>query len=168
MATPLGAFTVTTTVAGPAIYRYHVFRDGDEALVAGRYAYALDAYLRVYNDKALKAWAVTISRDEEEHWFTALADWRLLLLELQLQNEPNAQTYYEHLMDDFPSGTTGSAAAAMAKRFWDSYTAHSDMALACAEAIRAPEVQDILDFLNSFGYANPTYTWGDLCPFTTQ
>ena len=168
VATPLGAFTVTATVAGPAIYRYHVFRDGDEALFAGRYAYALDAYLRVYNDKTLKAWAVTISRDEEEHWFTALADWRLLLLELQLQNEPNAQTYYEHLMDDFPSGTTGSAAAAMAKRFWDSYTAHSDMALACAEAIRAPEVQDILDFLNSFGYANPTYTWGDLCPFTTQ
>jgi hypothetical protein len=163
-----GAFTVTATVAGPAIYRYHVFRDGDEALFAGRYAYALDAYLRVYNDKALKAWAVHISRDEEEHWFAALADWRLLLLELRLENVTNAQTYYERLMDDFPPATTGHAVAAMAKRFWDSHTVHGDMALACAEAIRAPEAQDVLDFLNSFGYSNPTYTWGDLCPFTTQ
>jgi hypothetical protein len=162
------AFTVTATVAGPAIYRYHVFRDGDEALFAGRYAYALDAYLRVCNDKTLKAWAVHISRDEEEHWFTALADWRLLLLELQLENVPNAQAYYERLMDDFPPATAGHAVAAMAQRFWDSHTVHGDLVLACAEAIRAPETQDVLDFLNSFGYTNPTYTWGDLCPFTTQ
>ncbi|MBN2390687.1 MAG: hypothetical protein JXR84_08190 [Anaerolineae bacterium] len=166
--TPVGAFTVTATVAGPAIYRYHVFRDGDEALFAGRYAYALDAYLRMYNDKTLKAWAVHISRDEEEQWFTALTDWRLLLLELRLENEPNAQTYYERLMDDFPPGTVGYAVVAMAQRFWGSHTVHRDMALACAEAIRASEAQDVLDFLNSFGYANPTYTWTDLCPFTTQ
>ena len=119
-------------------------------------------------DKTLKAWAVHLSRDEEEHWFAALADWRLLLLELQLQNVPNAQTYYARLMDDFPPGTAGYAVAAMAQRFWDSYTIHGDMALACAEAIRAPETQDVLDFLNSFGYANPTYTWDDLCPFTTE
>jgi len=162
-------FTVTATVAGPAIYRYHVFRDGDEALYAGeqagRYAYALDAYLRVRDSKTLKAWAVTISRDEEEHWFAALADWRLLLLELQLDNMPNAQTYYEHLVDDFPPATAGHAVTAMAKRFWDNYTTHSDMALACVEAIRSPEALDVLDFLNSFGYANPTYTWDDLCPF---
>ncbi|MGC9394146.1 MAG: hypothetical protein ACP5J4_04770 [Anaerolineae bacterium] len=168
VAKPVGALTVTATIAGPAIYRYHVFRDGDEALFAGRYAYALDAYLRAYNDKALKAWAVTISRDEEEHWFAALADWRLLLLELQLENVPNAQTYYERLVDDFPPATAGHAVAAIAQRFWDSYIIHGDMALACAEAVRAPDALDVLDFLNSFGYANPTYTWGDLCPFTTE
>jgi hypothetical protein len=160
--------TVTATVAGPAIFRYHVFRDGDEALFAGKYAHALDAYLRARNSKTLKAWAVSVSRDEEEHWFTALADWRLLLVELQLENRQNAQAYYDELVDDFPSATAGYAVTAMAQRFWDNYTVHSDMALACAKTIRAPEALDVLDFLNNFGYANPTYTWDDLCPFTTQ
>lgn len=159
------AITVTATVAGPAIFRYHVFRDGDEALLAGKYAHALDAYLRVRNSKTLQAWAVAVSRDEEEHWFTALADWRLLLVELQVQNVPNAQTYYDELTDDFPLGTAGHAVTALAQRFWDSYTADGDMALACVEAIRAYEAADVLDFLNSFGYANPVYTWDDLCPF---
>lgn len=164
-------FTVTATVAGPAIYRYHVFRDGDEALYAGehagRYAHALDAYLRVLNNKTLKAWAVTMSRDEEEHWFAALAGWRLLLVELRLENMPNAQAYYEHLVNDFPPATAGHAVATMARRFWESHMAHGNMALACVEAIRSPEALSVLDFLNSFGYANPTYTWDDLCPFTT-
>ncbi len=159
--------TVTASIAGPAIFRYHVFRDGDEALFAGKYAHALDAYLSARNNKTLKAWAVAVSRDEEEHWFTALADWRLLLVELQLQNVPNAQAYYDELTDDFPPATAGYAVSAMAQRFWDSYTANGDMALACVEAIRAHEALDVLDFLNSFGYANPTYIWDDLCPFTT-
>lgn len=163
-----GGLTVTATVAGPAIYRYHVFRDGDEALFAGRYAHALDAYLRVRNSKTPKAWAVQVSRDEEEHWFAALADWRLLLVELQLQNVSNAQTYYDHLLDNFPAGIAGHGVVVMAQRFWDSYAVHNDIALACAEAIRAPEAQDVLDFLNGFGYDNPTYTWDDLCPFTTE
>ena len=162
------AFTVTATVAGPAVYRYHVFRDGDEALFTGRYAHALDAYLRVRNSQTLKAWAVHISRDEEEHWFAALADWRLLLVEIQLENMPNAQNYYDHMLGNFPAGTAGYAVAAMAQRFGDSYRTHGNIATACAEAIRAPEAQDVLDFLNSFGYDNPTYTWDDLCPFTTE
>jgi len=157
--------TVTATVAGPAVYRYHVFRDGDEALFAGKYAHALDAYLRVRNSQTLKAWAAHVSRDEEEHLFAALVDWRLLLLELRLQNSSNAQIYYDHLLDSFSPGTAGYAVAAMARRFGDSYSTRGDMALACAEAIRTPEAQEILDFLNSFGYGNPTYTWDDLCPF---
>ncbi len=160
--------TVTATIAGPAVYRYHVFRDGDEALFAGRYAYALDAYLRARDNKTLKAWAVHISRDEEEHWFAALADWRLLLVEIQLENIPNAQSYYDHLTDNFLAGAAGYAVSALARRFVDSYNAHGDMALACAETIRAPEAHDVLDFLNSFGYNNPTYTWGNLCPFTEE
>ena len=162
------AFTVTATIAGPAIYRYHVFRDGDEALLSGRYAHAIDAYLQVRNSKTLKAWAVPISHDEEEHWFATLANWRLLLVELQLENMPNAQSYYSHLLDNFQAGTDGYAVSAMGQRFWENYTVHGDMAMACAEAIRAPEAQDVLDFLNSFGYDNPTYTWDDLCPFTTE
>ncbi len=65
-------------------------------------------------------------------------------------------------------GTAGYAVAALARRFVDSYNAHGNVPMACAEAIRAPEAQDVLDFLNSFGYDNPTYTWDDLCPFTTE
>ena len=76
-----------------------------------------------------------------------------------------AQDYYRSLMDDFAPGEAGYAVVPIATRFWDVFTEYDDIARACAEAIKRPEAQDVLDFLNGFGYANPTYELGDLCPF---
>ena len=158
--------TATETTLGPAIYRYHVFREGDEALFAGNYARALDAYQRVLNDTSLEAWGGYTSTDEETRWFTALAHWRLILVEVhQADGLPYAQEYYTALKNDFAPGEAGYALVPIGDSFWTTFTARDDVAAACAEAIKRPETQAVLDFLNGFGYANPTYTLDDLCPF---
>ena len=159
--------TRTATELGPARYRYHVFRDGDAAFRAGHYAEAFDAYLRVINDETLEPWAGFYSAPEERLWFTALARWRLLLLGMQLGNTPDAEAHYQRLQADFTPETPGYPVAQLARRFWDAYARLGMMPGACEEALAAPEAPVVLEFLNSFGYANPTYTAEELCPLMT-
>lgn len=159
--------TRTVQQLGPAEYRYHAFRDGDEAFRARRYAEAFTAYSQVLNDETLDPWAGFYSAQEERLWFTALAHWRLLLLELQLGNTPAATQQYQQLQNDFTPATPGYPVAQLARRFWDVYQQLGLFSGACAEVIAAPEVPAVLDFLNSFGYANPTYAAEELCPLTT-
>jgi hypothetical protein len=58
----------------------------------------------------------------------------------------------------------GGGFAEMARLFWRDYAVNRDVAAACetvtAYAASAPSTWDIL---NSFGYANPTYTFADIC-----
>lgn len=159
--------TRTSEELGPAEFRYHAFRDGDDAFRARRYADAFDAYLRVLNDETLDPWAGFYGAPEERLWFTALARWRLILLEMQMENTADAELQYDRLQSDFNAETPGYAVAAMARRFWESYQRLGLLPDACIEASTAPEVEAVLDFLNSFGYANPTYAPDDLCPLTT-
>ncbi len=158
--------TRTATQLGPAQYRYHAFRDGDEAQRAERYADAFDAYLRVINDESLEPWAGYYSAPEERLWFTALARWRLVLLGINLGNFPDAENAYQRLQADFTAEAPGYPVAQLASRFWEAYQRLGLRPEACAQTLTAPEVAAILEFLNSFGYANPTYTAEELCPST--
>jgi len=158
--------TRTATQLGPAQYRYHAFRDGDEALRAERYANAFDTYLRVINDESLEPWAGYYGAPEERLWFTALARWRLVLLGINLGNFSDAENAYQRLQADFVTDTPGYPVAQLASRFWEAYQRLGLLPEACAETLTAPEVAAILEFLNSFGYANPTYTAEELCPLT--
>lgn len=159
--------TRTAEQLGPAQYRYHAFRDGDEALRAGNYADAFDAYLQVINDETLDPWAGFYGALEERLWFTALARWRLLLLGMQLGNTPDAEAQYRRLQADFTPETPGYPVAQLAHRFWDAYQRLGLLPGACLETLAAPELPAVLDFLNSFGYANPTYAAEELCPLLT-
>ncbi len=159
--------TRTAEQLGPAEYRYHAFRDGDDAFRRERYVEAFDAYVRVINDETLEPWAGYYDAPEERLWFTALARWRLLLMGMKLGNTPDAEAQYQHLQSDFNTATPGYAVTRLAQRFWDAYQRLGLLPDACAEVITAPEIPAALDFLNSFGYANPTYAAGELCPLTT-
>lgn len=161
--------TATATTLGPAIYRVHVFRDGDEALFAGDYAHAMDAYIRTLNDTSLEAWGGYTSIEEENRWFAALAHWRLILVEIHNPDGlPYAQEYYTELQNDSAPGEAGYALVPIGEHFWTRFVEDNNIVAACAEAIKQPETQDVLDFLNGFGYANPTYTLDDLCPFFSE
>lgn len=159
--------TVTATATGPAVYRYHAFRDGDEALFAGDDARAAQAYQQVLADDELLAWEGFLSREEERLWFDALAHWRLLVQAARAGAVEAAQTHYTRLSTDFPAGQAGSPAAALAQHFWASFQQSQNVAYACRAALDAAESQTVLDFLNSFGYANPVYEREELCPFLT-
>lgn len=157
--------TVSGHVPGPAIYRYHAFRDGDTALLSGDYAQARASYQQTLNDAQLEHWAIATSSEEERKWLAALAHWRLLLLDLLTDNHDNAQMHYARLASDYPVGTAGHAVAEIALEFWSTYQDNTLMGYSCLNAIESSEAQTVLDFLNNFGYANAAYNREDLCPF---
>jgi hypothetical protein len=152
------------TVAAPE-FRYHALIDGDEALFQGDYDAAFDAYLRVLNDETLEPWAAAYDAREERLWLKALAQWRLVTLGMELGNFPDAESRYEALQQDYTPQTPGYPVAQMAQRFWEQYNITGTVADACRAAIGSPEAEAVLQFLNSFGYANPTYSREELCPF---
>ncbi|MBN1261422.1 MAG: hypothetical protein JXB35_12160 [Anaerolineae bacterium] len=159
--------TMTATQLGPAIFRYHAFRDGDEALFAGNYTAAFDAYVRVIRDEDLETWAGYYGATEEQLWFTALARWRRVSMGIHIGNFTDADEQYRQLLDDYTPETPGYPVVQMAERFWTTYAETGLVEPACREAIAPLDVMEVVDFLNSFGYANPTYTAFDLCPFQT-
>lgn len=159
--------TFATEEVGPPRFRYHAFQDGDQALYVEDYDAAFDAYLRVINDDDLDPWAGLYDTYEEQRWLTALAQWRLLTMGMHLGNFPDAEMRYERLQMDYPPDTPGYPVAVLAERFWSQYQETGNVAYGCIEAVNAPEVEAVLSFLNSFGYANPTYAAEDLCPFLT-
>lgn len=159
--------TYTTEDLGPARYRYHALLDGDWALFSGDYERAFDAYLRVINDETLEPWAGLYAADEERRRLTALAQWRLMTLSMKLGDFPEAEARYERLQRDYPPETPGHAVARLGERFWSRYQETGNVAHGCTAVRDAPEADEVLNFLNSFGYANPRYAAEDLCPFLT-
>ncbi|MBN1873124.1 MAG: hypothetical protein JXA33_02765 [Anaerolineae bacterium] len=157
--------TPTATQVAPAVYRYHVFQDGETAFFAGDYGHAQLSYLKVLEDTGLEPWAEVYSTQEEWRWFDALAHWRLILINIQLQDNELAEQHYHQLEQDFPAGVPGNTVTSLADYFWETYSATYTLAEGCQSILNVPEIQEILDFLNSFGYANPTYIPEDLCPF---
>ncbi|MFP4344078.1 MAG: bacterial transcriptional activator domain-containing protein [Anaerolineales bacterium] len=159
--------TKTDETVGPANYRYHAFIDGDDALFAEDYDAAFSAYSRVLNDDTLEPWAAAHGAAEERRWLEALAQWRLITVGMHLGNFPDAEARYQDLQTEYAEGTPGHSVALMAQRFWEAYLEAGNVAQACQVAIEAPASEEVLNFLNSFGYANPTYSREELCPFLT-
>lgn len=156
--------TVTATGVGPSLFRYHVFRDGDEAFFARNDAQAQFLYQRALSDDGLLAWATYTSEEEEHRWFESLAYWRLMLLAIRANDDTLARKHYNDLVTRFAPGKAGYATTALAQSFWQTYEQSRDIAYGCRAALNAPEAQVVLDFLNTFGYANPVYVIEDLCP----
>ncbi len=155
--------TVTATGVGPSLFRYHVFRDGDEAFFAHDDRRAKSAYQQVLSDDSLLAWAAYTSEEEERRWFESLAYWRIMLLAIKAGDEALARQHYQTLTAQFAPGQAGYATAALAQSFWQTYEQSRDIDYGCRAALNVPEAQVVLDFLNTFGYANPTYALEDLC-----
>lgn len=156
--------TITATGVGPSLFRYHVFRDGDEAFFAYNDAQAQALYQQTLSDDGLLAWAAYTSEEEERRWFESLAYWRMLLLAIRAGDDTLAEKHYSELVTQFAPGNAGYATAALAQGFWQTYQQSRDLSYGCRAALNAPEAQVVLDFLNTFGYANPVYEIEDLCP----
>ena len=161
------ALTVTNTIIGPVVYRYHMLTTGDEALYAEKYAEARAAYERVLADDSLKPWDAIYQPDEERTWLTALARWRLLTIATQAQDYTAAEAQLQHLQSDFPAGTAGASVSSLAQTFWAQVLDTGNIAYGCQAIRQTSQMEDVLAFLNDYGYANPVYTAQDICPFTT-
>jgi len=145
-------------------YRYHAFLDGERALSTGAYDEAESAYARVIEDASLEPWGAFYGAEEERAWLEILAQWRKVILAVMTERPVEAQAAYEALDVALGEQDPGVPVLVLAQRFWQAYQEGSDAAAACAFAINALESEAVLDFLNSFGYANPIYEHSDLCP----
>jgi len=159
--------TLSTSQVGPARYRYHAFQDGDEALFRSEFDSAYWSYMTLLTDNTLISWEGFYGAEEERRWLAALAHWRLVLMGLKLENYADAEAHYERLQEGFPPHTPGHAVTVLAELFWDRYLEVGNIAYGCEAFINTPEAVEVLDFLNSYGYANPTYTKEALCPYLT-
>jgi len=155
--------TQTATEVAPAVFRYHAFLDAETPFFAGNYAAALPLYERVLTDETLQPWAPAISAADERAGLQALAHWRRLLSRLQLGDRSGAQAEYETLQTTF----VDHPVARLAQRFWEGSQGGGSVKAGCGAALAAPESLTVVEFLNQFGYANPTYEVHQLCPFTT-
>ncbi|MEJ2148006.1 MAG: hypothetical protein P8Z40_00850, partial [Chloroflexota bacterium] len=182
-------YTLSETIYSPTEYRIHVIYDGDDALLAGDYLKAIDFYEQAIEDDQLLSWRFP----NEVGYLRAFARYRLMLTHVLRDNISAAQAAHDELVESFipptpvpvegeeggesegepPVETTpilgpapGVEFARMADFFWADFAVNRDVARACDLVVGyASATPGIFDILNSFGYANRTYTPDDMCPF---
>ncbi len=157
--------TITQRLTGPPHYRYHAFSDGELAWNAGNMTEAEALYRQVIDDPALESWRPAPDDIGEQEGLRALARWRMVLLSLQIENYIQAQDQYDTLQLNAPTGTPAVAMAAFSRTFWETYLKTNDINQGCQAALTLPEAENVVEFLNLFGYANRVYEVKDLCPF---
>jgi hypothetical protein len=155
--------TATDRTVAPPSYRYQAFIDGDGALASGNYEEAMALYGQVIDDDTLQSWGAFSSEEEERQWLTALAYWRLMTLNAKLGHEGAADQDYAALTGTAAPDEAGYPVVVMAERFRRAYQRDQNANNACAYAVGSDEATTVLDFLNTFGYANPVYELPDLC-----
>jgi hypothetical protein len=147
----------------PSDFRIHVVLDADQAALAGDYAAAHDLYYRVVTDESLQD--VEFSPEPRDH-LIAYAMYREVVTYVLMNDLGDAQVVYGILQNSYPAGAPGHAYAELGTAFWDLYSASEDLAASCqaARAYAEAHADEVLSPLY-YGYANPTYTAAEVCPF---
>jgi hypothetical protein len=142
-------------------YRIHAIYEADDLLRAEKFRSAIEAYAAARDDSQLISWMVPGEYDI----LRAYAAFRIMIAYARLGNS-RAEDWFNTLQSENPTGTSGNGFAQMGAAFMDNFRATGDVRAACAQALSVAAAQpNVLSPLNSFGYANRTYTLGDLCPF---
>ncbi len=141
-------------------YRIHAIYDADDLFRAGQFRQGILAYDAARRDTDLLAWAVA----NETEILRAYAAYRIVIGYARLQSA-RAEDWIAVLTNENPPGSPGHGFVVMGQAFMDNYRATGDVRAACAQAISAGGGTNVLGPLNSYGYNNRAYTFGDLCPF---
>jgi hypothetical protein len=139
-------------------YRIHAVYEADDYFNNGAWRPALDAYARMRNNANLMSWNVA----GEYEILRAYGAFRIVIIYARLGNA-RAEEWYNTLQSENPPGTPGNTFAQMGTTFMDNFRATNDAHAACVQALSVGA--GVLGSMNSFGYANRTYTLTDLCPF---
>lgn len=156
------AFVVDTETLEAPRFRIHVLLDGEAAARGGDWHLALDLYHRVVVDDTLLDWADPPS---ERAILSGYSMYRTVVAYASKGDQGDAKVAYGILQNQYLGGSMGRAYAELATAFWDAYTPAGDLELGCraARAFAEAHRTEVLDPLY-FGYANPTFKPGDVCP----
>jgi hypothetical protein len=148
----------------PSNFRIHVLQDADQADENGDYGKAIELYTKVIEDDELQDY---IDPAVERLQLAAYASFRLMLTYLLVNDVAAGEGIHSSMMMDYPSDSPASDFVQLADTFWREYQSSGDIGSAClaAQSFADSHQETILDALY-YGYANPTYTPIDICPFT--
>ena len=156
-----GFAVVSETLEAPR-YRIHALLDAQAAARRGDGEAALDLYHRVILDESLLDWA---DPETERANLRAFGMYRVVVTYASQGDLGDARVAYGILQNEFVDGSTGQIYARLAKAFWDVFEQTADLRQSClaARAFAEAHRTAVLDPLY-FGYANPAFTPGDVCP----
>lgn len=175
-------FAPAIIVASALQYRIHAIHDGDAALGDGDVQAAVAAYQIAIDNNGLLEWGYP----NEREYLIAFARYRLMLAYTIANNISRAQRAHDQLMAQYtapvpppvpegqPTNTPappigplpGQDYASMADLFWQNFSVNRDIGRACQLVVGFARANPrVLEPLNSFGFANRSYTAEDMCPY---
>lgn len=150
-------YTLAETIYDPSNYLYFKVLDANQALLQGDYARAADWYQQAIENPNLEVWMGEYERAN----LTAFSRYRLSLAYLLLGDVGAAQTAKDELLAEQPHHIYAHVVTVL----WDAYFRHGDLRSACAEvAAFASEHPETANVLADYGYGNPGFTPGEVCP----
>ncbi len=157
-----GAFTRQQTVLDPTTWRHHILYEANAEAAAGQLERAAQLYEQVINDPNLEN--PFPFEGEEADVYPALAQlaaFRLVVVQLQLEQPDGAQVWRDWLATNHPEGLIAQAANA----FYETWVGSNALDQACgaAQAILG-SVENPAGVITNLGYGNPGLTSADFCP----
>lgn len=163
-----GPYAFQSRSFDPSPCLYHAVLDGNYALLRGSpddLAEAVEHYRRALEDDSLTACWV---RPNEVAELRSFAAFRLAMAYAYLGDTAQAQAAIERLQTDYPD----SVYAQIGDIWWTAYEPTGDMAAACAAVdafVAEPDPHpEAYEILSDYGYANPSFAAGDVCPVLPQ
>ncbi|NWJ96571.1 MAG: tetratricopeptide repeat protein [Chloroflexi bacterium] len=162
-------FKLAETQYATSPYLYHRLIDGNVALDKGDYPAAISLYTEALTDSSLKLWfqqlqATPQEVEVERQTLTALTRFHLAIAyALNNEREKASATLQEAVTKD---GKYGGWAKAFAGSYEANKAAKPNVAVTqgCQAAINfAQQNKGLLEVMNLFGYANPTFKPEDIC-----
>lgn len=156
-------YILATREESDAQYRIHTLHDADDLLRRQSWPSAIDAFREVRNSEDLLPWPPVAN---EGPVLQAFATYRLVTIYARL-GDGRINTALRLLQNENPPGSPGEVYAAMGTTFVEAYqAAGNNVSVGCQAAISLANTRpESLSNLNAYGYANPSYTVLDLCPF---
>ncbi|NLT42875.1 MAG: VCBS repeat-containing protein [Anaerolineae bacterium] len=152
-----GRYRLSEVEYDPSDLLYFRVVDGNIALAQGTINEAIAIYTEVIQNDSLQASGVFATPEEEVDALRSFARFRLIVA-YAMQEEPS--TGRELALIRAEAGPFVPAAEA----FWAGYAETRSIEAGCAAVAEVAEIRpEMLDLLNSYGYANPFFTELDLC-----
>ncbi|CAG0985453.1 MAG: hypothetical protein IAE83_07450 [Anaerolinea sp.] len=156
------SYRLAVTEVSPPVYRIHALHDADMLFAAADWEGAHLLYNQVRDGTKVQAWSLVPT---EPIMLRAYAIWKKLLAYIMDGQRRSANTMLETLRKENPPGTPGEGYTLIAEAFINNYARTRDEVRACSAAKTAAGTRpETLIALNSYGYANRTYSLEDLCP----
>ncbi|HRE46379.1 MAG TPA: hypothetical protein PLD47_01530 [Aggregatilineales bacterium] len=155
-------YRMAMTALPPAAYLIHAVHDADTLFTLQAWEEALEKYDAVRLGRNLQAWNLP----NEAIMLKAYATYRKMLIQAFNEQRRTATLTLERIKTENPPGTPGEGYVVIGQAFIDTLNKTRNVGKACAAAVAAlPARPETLIYLNSYGYANRTYSLAEMCPF---